>query len=330
MSYSIRLLPSGKEFEAEPTESLLEAALHSGINLPYNCSSGTCGACKARLVEGRLGETLFHDYVFSERERQDGYFLTCSAMPGSDLTIEIDEVGGVHAIALQSIPTKVAKIERIGDHYLILLLRTPRTKTLQFLAGQHVQLHAPGFEPCDMALASCPCNGMYLQFHLAYQPDIPFVQHIFEKLSVNDTIDVEGPYGDFVLDEDSRRPLMMIAEETGFAPIKSLMEHVIALEVEQPVRLVWLTANNDGLYMANLCRSWEDALDNFRFLPVVPGSAEKAFDAAIASVEDVVGTDIYISAGHSASASLLRLFLDTGVPAERIFVMEKRQCGAER
>lgn len=330
MSYHIRLLPGGKEFEAAATESVLEGALHSGLNLPYNCSSGTCGMCKARLVEGRLGETRFHDYSFSDSERQQGYFLTCSATPGSDLTIEIDEVGGAHAIAYQRIATHVAKIERIGDDYLILLLRTPRTQTLQFLAGQHVQLSIADHVPCDMALASCPCNGMYLQFHLARQPDVPFVRHVFERLAVNDVVKVEGPYGRFVLDERSRRPLVLIAEDTGFAPIKSLMEHVIALESEQSVRLLWFAADDDGLYMTNLCRSWEDALDNFCFAPVSRGGARAALAAVCAGVADIREADLYISATPPVSAYLLRSLLEYGVPAERLFVMEKRRCGVER
>ncbi len=329
MSHRIRLLPSGREFYAETTETVLEAALRSGINLPYNCNGGSCGSCKARLVEGNFGEMRFHDYAFSDNERRQGYFLSCRVTAASDLVIEIDEVGGTHAIPHQRISTWVSKLERIGDKYLILLLRTPRTHTLQFLAGQHVQLRIPGIPACDVALASCPCNGMYLQFHLERQADAAFVDHMFEQLAVNDLVEVEGPYGEFVLDEKSNRPLVMIAQDTGFAPIKSLMEHIIGLEVMQTVHLFWLSDNKSGLYMENLCRSWADALDHFRFIPVIPAAGEVAANAVLAAVPELADADVYISAGHEESEYIRRSFIEHGALQERIFVMEKRQCGRE-
>lgn len=79
---------------------------------------------------------------------------------------------------------------------------------------------------------------------------------------------VNGPQGDFILDEDSTRPLVFIASNTGFAPIRSLVEHAMALEVAASIHLVWVAANKDDRYLDNLCRSWADALDNFYYVPV--------------------------------------------------------------
>ena len=43
-----------REFECEPGEKILLAGLRSGVELPYECGTGTCGTCKARLVSGRV------------------------------------------------------------------------------------------------------------------------------------------------------------------------------------------------------------------------------------------------------------------------------------
>jgi toluene monooxygenase electron transfer component len=43
-----------REFECEPGEKILHAGLRSGVELPYECGTGTCGTCKARLVSGRV------------------------------------------------------------------------------------------------------------------------------------------------------------------------------------------------------------------------------------------------------------------------------------
>ena len=44
------------EFEAAPGEKILYAGLRARIDLPYECGTGTCGTCKARLVDGRIDD----------------------------------------------------------------------------------------------------------------------------------------------------------------------------------------------------------------------------------------------------------------------------------
>lgn len=329
MTHRIRLVPSGREFDAEAQETVLEAALRNGVNLPYNCSGGSCGACKARLLDGQIAAPRFHDYVFTEAEKAQGYVLLCSISAGSDMTLGVSEIGGVHQIPRQQVATRVAQIERLGEHYVNLTLRTPRSQTLQFLAGQHVELRIGDELCCDAAIASCPCNGMFLQFHLARRADEPFTVHVFERLRQNDIIDVTGPFGDFTLDESSARPLVMVAQDTGFAPVKSLLEHVIALELPQPLTLIWASAFEDGFYMANLCRSWVDALDNFTYQPLfLEPDGEVAAAAVIAStVAEPAQCDFYLATGAPLRAGLLNALAAYGARAERIFVMEKRQCG---
>src|SRR5262245_66134369 len=41
-----------REFACEPGEKILHAGLRSGVELPYECATGTCGTCKATLLGG--------------------------------------------------------------------------------------------------------------------------------------------------------------------------------------------------------------------------------------------------------------------------------------
>ena len=333
MGYRIRLLPSGREFVAEAQESLLEAALRSGVNLPYNCSGGSCGVCKARLVNGQPGAARFHDYSFSEVEKQNNYLLLCSVSAASDMELEVHEIDDVHSIPHQRIATRVARLEPVGERFFILTLRTPRTQTLQFLAGQHVQLRIGDEYVCDAAIASCPCNGMYLQFHLLrHPPEGAVAAQAFARLRLNDVVEVNGPYGEFTLDEDSPRPIALVAQDVGFAAIKSLLEHGIALELSQPVDLFWLSTEPEGHYLDNLCRSWSDALDNFRFHPLrmTGDNAAEAAAAVLARLPAPAQCDVYLSADAEVGMALGTAFLAQGTPRERIFMMEMRQCGFER
>ena len=98
---------------------------------------------------------------------------------------------------------------------------------------------------------------------------------------------------------DSRRPVIFVAWEEGFAPIKSLVQHAMSLETAESMHLYWV-ADKDGHYQDNLCRAWADALDDFVYQPLdrAPGAAAVA-EAILARHADLSRADIY-AAGPDA------------------------------
>jgi len=149
---------------------------------------------------------------------------------------------------------------------------------------------------------------------------------VFSELKSGDTVHIEGPHGEFVLNEASHRPLVFIAFETGFAPIKSLIEHAMALDASDTLNLYWV-ASDKGRYLDNLCRSWSDALDNFRYIPVSAGGGME--DAALvqAALRQVLldhprldDCDVYVAGpGAWAMEAEFQLF-EHGVPRTQLFV----------
>jgi CDP-4-dehydro-6-deoxyglucose reductase len=268
MPFSIHLLPSDHHFVAEPRQPVLEAALLSGLSMDYGCNNGTCGECRARLIAGEVEPVRHHDYGFSAADRSQGWFLPCAFAARSNLVIEAREARAARDIPVKEINAKVARIEDAGTDIRILQLRTPRTNTLRFLAGQAVAVGFEGLAPRNLGIASCPCNGMVLQVHVCRVPDDPFSEYVFGGLRSGTQVTLQGPYGDFVFDEAADRPLLFMAHRTGFAFIKSLIEHAIALEWPHPMRLYWIAPSPAGHYLANQARAWEDALDDFRYTPL--------------------------------------------------------------
>ncbi|MDP2879836.1 MAG: ferredoxin, partial [Sulfuricella sp.] len=96
----------------------------------------------------------------------------------------------------------------------------------------------------------------------------------------------EGPKGSFVLHEDSTRPLIFIAFGAGFAPVKSLLEHAMALDVAESAHLYWVVSREVNLYLSNWPRAWADALDNFQYTPLVAGAD---LETAAGRQESLVG-----------------------------------------
>jgi CDP-4-dehydro-6-deoxyglucose reductase len=265
MAAQVRILPSGHEFLIEGSDSILEAGLRSGLALAYGCSNGNCGKCKAKLVSGQIKKISQHDYVLTETEKGLGYFLSCSCTAVTDVVLEADEALGSQDIPQQDIDIRVRKIDRPDDRVVILQAKTPRTNRLRFLAGQYLTLTVADLPPRDCSISSCPCDDMNLQFQVPVIAGERFTEYLAGSTRTNDVITAQGPRGDFVLNEESPRSLVFIAGNAGFGPIKSLIEHAMALDIAEDIYLAWITTDDNSHYLGNLCRSWADALDNFHY-----------------------------------------------------------------
>jgi len=301
VGYLVTLSPSGRHIRVEPGETILAAARREQLPLNFNCERGSCGNCRARILEGKLAEHLHHDYVFKSADQQYPMLLSCRAIPASDMMIELLEVAEPTDVPLQSIEVQVARVEHLGRGMSVLHLRTPRSKPLQFLAGQYVSLTADSLPVQYKSIASCPCNGRDLQFHVHYRPDNEFSRYVFDQLEPKARVLLEGPFGDFVLSGNDDRRMLFIAIDDGFAPIKSLVEHAVSLERNQPMHLVWLAQEPGGHYLANQCRAWRDALDNFSFELLGPALEPDLFTG---SLKDWLQADIYINGPEAITTEI--------------------------
>jgi len=322
MSYRVTLQPSGHHFETEPRETLLEAGLRAGLNLDHGCANGSCGDCRARLISGALEASGHADYPISEADRQRGVFLTCSNRAAADLVIEAHEVGSAAEIPEQTVRAKVSRIETLQDDIIQLSVRAPRSNGLRFLAGQSASLAFEGIEPRILPIASCPCDAMQLRFHLRKLDD-PFSEFVFEHLRKGNEVLLQGPCGDFTLDEDSVRPLVFIAWETGFAAVSSLIDHAIQKHINRSIDLYWMSAIPRGHYLSNYCRAWEDVLDDFRYhsIDLAPVGDEDA-DGVIERVVRVHGLladhDYYLVLPEQHRDRALQFLAEAEVPDKRI------------
>jgi CDP-4-dehydro-6-deoxyglucose reductase len=319
MSAHVVVHPSRREFFVDGADTILDAALRSGLALNYGCSNGNCGLCKARVVSGEVQKVRHHDYVLSAAEKEQGHTLLCSHTAVGDLVIEALESTEPNDIPTQQIVARVKATQALGNDLMLLQLQTPRTNRLRFLAGQNLTLTA-GEASAQLPIASCPCDDRNLQFHVARHAEDSFAQRVFGSLRPGDAVTLFGPWGDFVLRADSPRSILFLACDTGFAPIKSLIEHAMALEMSERLHLYWLATPATGHYLANLCRSWAGALDNFAYTPVAAehGDALKLVRRIGADHADLNAFDVYLAGPESFVANTSMELLDRGFPRAQL------------
>jgi CDP-4-dehydro-6-deoxyglucose reductase len=312
--HEIVLSPSGHTFTVEPGETILEAALRSGYAVNYHCANGTCGDCRARIVEGVVAEHQPYDYVFKGEDRNQPMLLMCRSIPGSDMTIEVSEANSVEDIPHQEIVTQVMNRNFLSDEIAELQLRTPRSQTLRFLAGQQVKLNFNGVGEITKPIASCPCNGRDLIFHFYRQDSDPVTDLVFGQLKTRENVNIAGPYGEFVLRQPFGEKITFVAYETGFAPVKSLIEYALSLDMALPIELLWLASGSRWHYLENQCRAWKDVITNFNFELIVtdclkpgeagqPGCLDRMLDNLLGKIE---GADLYVAGPDALTDALKR------------------------
>ena len=325
VSAQVTLRPSGHQFTVEGRDSLLQAGMRAGLQLNYGCGNGTCGMCKVRLIDGQVVRTMPTDYALSDTEKANGYLLACAHTAASaELTLETLEAAGPRDIPHQQIVTQVRAVRPLAPDTRLLHLQTPRSHRLRFLAGQSVTLglDAGSGARLTLPIASCPCDDRNLHFFVPRDAANGFALHLFaDHLKPGSAVTLWGPEGEFVL-ADGQRPLVFVASDTGFAPVKSLIEHALSLDASPSLSLFWLATRPDGHFMANQCRAWSEALDLFEYAvfsdadPVA--GAHQVTQAIRADLFDI-DCDFYIAGSEAFVRAVQEDLQAAGVPASQRF-----------
>jgi CDP-4-dehydro-6-deoxyglucose reductase len=251
---------------------------------------------------------------------------SCTAL-SSDLVLEVLEAGAPEDIPEQRIVAKVRRIDALSADVMRLHLQTPRSNRLRFLAGQRVTLgiRAGVRDGSDvhgeLPVASCPCDDRNLIFHVSRgdrrAASADFSACLFDgRIRLADDVSVWGPWGTFVLENSSPRPLVFIAVEEGFAPINSLIEHAIAVDAAESITLYWASPQPGGQYLPNQCRAWVAALDEFSYRALT----NDELPAALAANPALAQSDVYLAGAAAAVEPLATALLAAGVPRRQLHV----------
>ena len=327
VSHTVTLQASGKRFEVESGESVLDAARRAGLALPYSCLAGVCGSCKATLISGDCHYPRNPPNALNAAEVARHQVLLCQAAPLSDLVVAAREVASVADIPPRVLALTLSEKELLAPDVMRLILRPPHGERLLRLAGQYLDVLLPGGKRRAFSIANAPHLGPEIELHVRHVAGGDFTRFVFDELKPGTVLRVEGPLGTFVPREDSERPLLLVAGGTGFAPIKALIEHFLHLGSRRAMHLYWGARSAPELYLPGLPQQWLREARRLRFVAVISdvetAAGMRAGLAHEAVLEDhhsdLSAFDVYMSGPPALIDAGRRSFVQAGLPEERLY-----------
>jgi len=268
MSFSVENKLNGHRFKIQEGESVLDAALKNGYAFPYGCRNGGCGSCKGKVLSGTVDYGTNIPPALSQDDQDNGFAIFCQAKPCSDLVVEVNEVANVEELEIKTMPVKIHKKEFLADDVVRLYLKLPDGERLQFLAGQYVDILLKDGRRRSFSIANAPHDDEFIELHIRHVDGGDFTGYVCDELQEKDILRIEGPHGNFFLREENHRPMIFIAGGTGFAPIKGIIEHILAENLDLPMHLYWGVRDQKDLYLASLAERWAKHIPKFQFTPV--------------------------------------------------------------
>jgi len=266
--YEINTVPCGHRLTAREGETVLEAALRQGINLPYVCRDGACGVCKGRILKGTVDYGTYQKGVLTEAEKAEGKALFCCAKPLSDLDIECHEIDKLRQFPIKTLPFRVQKMEQAAPDVMLLELLPEGDERMNFVAGQYVAVQLEDGIKRSYSIANPPHETEHLQLHIRLVEGGKFTGHVFNGMKEGDVLQVEGPYGNFSLREENNKPIIFMSGGCGFGAIKGMVEHAFKVGLNRSMTLYWGAKSPADLY-SDLPEKWQQEHDNFKFIPVL-------------------------------------------------------------
>lgn len=327
MPFHVKVEKSGHEFECQDGESVLNAALRAGFAFPYSCKTGTCASCRGRVIEGRIEYPEGWPEAITEEESREGLALFCQAVPETDLVVAVREVEAVRGIRTHVLPARVQSRERLSHDVMRVMLRLPKTPPLDYLAGQYMDVLLPGGRRRAFSIANPPDHVRELEMHIRYVAGGDFTEWVFGDLPRRAVLRLEGPLGTFFVRKDSKRPTLMMAGGTGFAPLKAMVEDLLAAGLDRPLHLYWGARRREDLYMADLPERWAEEHERIHFTPVLSepgrdwrGRTGFVHEALLADHPDLSDCDVYMSGPPAMIDAARHAFTERhGLPEERLF-----------
>lgn len=237
LAQSHHISVNGHSFIGRRGELLLDAALNSGVDMPFSCRAGHCGTCCVRVVAGT---------VHGGEGAEPGVVHACQSRIISDAVIEKYE-----ATSVRSVSGVMVSLRSLSREVMEVGIRTDRA--FVYHAGQYAQLKFEGFpaRPFSITHPVRPdANPRMIWFHIRRMENGQVSKSLGRSIKPGHKVQLKGPYGSAHFRPHSNSRLVLVGTSTGFAPIWSIATAALRENARRRMLVIAGGRSMDSLYMA--------------------------------------------------------------------------------
>lgn len=276
-----------EKIEVDGGQTLLSSLSSQKIFIPSACGGkGSCGYCKCKVNEGAGPVLATEKPWLTEEEIEDNIRLSCQIKVKNDMDIEIPE----ELFNVKEYTCTLAEKEHLTDRIVKIRLELPGDETMDFKPGQYIQLKTKPYSGGEdyeghdeevfraYSIASSITDNHFIELLIGYTQGI-CTTYVHKVLEVGDEVDINGPYGDFYYRDDDNEEIIMAGTGTGFAPIRSILYHMLDEDIQKPATFYFGTNTPDDLFLLDEIEMFEDKL-NFEYVPSLSHAEGYDWDGA--------------------------------------------------
>jgi len=255
------------QYDCREGETVLDALMRQGADIPFSCRNGICQVCLQRGTRGEIPaeaqKGLRPNLVTL------GYFLPCRCRPSQDLEFSPPHAGDLYA------PVIVHAKEQLAPNICRLLLEP--SSPLKYRAGQFINLRRADGLIRSYSLASLPEEDYFLELHIKRMRNGVMSSWIFDELQAGDALEIQGPEGGACyVDNDPSENLLMIGGGTGLAPLLGIVRDALRRGHAGGIHLYHGARDPSELYLRDYLLELCGRHPNFRYTACVRGDTVPA------------------------------------------------------
>ena len=251
--------------------SLLETLVEQKLFIPSACGGrGTCGYCKVKVIKGAGPLLPIEEPFLDEKERSEGYRLSCQIKIREPIDIEIP----AELLTIREYDCQCQKILDLTYDIKEFTLKLIEPQTIDYVPGQYVQLLAPVYRGSSeevyraYSISSDPKDNTIIQLIIRRVPQGICTTYLFDHLKEKENVRINGPYGEFYL-RDTKAPIIFLAGGSGIAPIKSILHHMKNNKIQRKAVFFFGVNTLKDLFLKEEMTQFEKDLHDFKYIPVI-------------------------------------------------------------
>jgi CDP-4-dehydro-6-deoxyglucose reductase len=279
-------------------------------------------------MAGRIHYPQLRPAGLTELEAQQGDILLCQARALTDLVVQARLIASATNVDIKTLPCRIARLEQLASDVMQVFLRLPAVESLPFHPGQYLDVLLENGARRSFSIASPPHDSALLELHVRRVLGGDFTEQLFSSaLRVGSLLRIEGPLGQFIYREGAG-PLLMIAGGTGFAPLKSMLRHILEQRRPREIRLYWGARRAVDLYEEALLLQWCSRHPSLHFIPVLSEATREeagqrrlgwVHEAVLADFPSLAPFEVYAAGPPALIETIRASFPRQGVAVDRLY-----------